>query len=101
MHHLHRSIPRPGDAARGQPIPRPGDIARVTSQQVSVSVSEIVKKLDFATRENVRLKRAVEDNNNFMEQKLQELAISQSESEEGGVASFPGGPGDEARGTDH
>jgi hypothetical protein len=48
---------------------------RPTSQQVPVS--EISKQLDFATRENLRLKQAVEENNRFMEQKLQEFVVTQ------------------------
>ncbi len=42
-----------------------------TGQQVAVT--EIVKKLDFATKENLRLREAIEQNSSFMEQKLNEL----------------------------
>lgn len=41
-------------------------------------VAEISKQLDFATRENMRLKQAVEENNHFLEQKLQEFVLTQS-----------------------
>lgn len=43
-----------------------------------VPVPEISKQFDFATKESRRLKQALEENNNFLEQKLQELAITQS-----------------------
>lgn len=39
-----------------------------------VPVPEISKQFDFATKENRRLKQALEENNNFLEQKLQELS---------------------------
>lgn len=53
-----------------------GSILR--SQASQVQVSDIVKQLDFATRENGRLKAAIEDNNIFLEQKLQEISNMQS-----------------------
>ena len=48
------------------------------SQSSQVHVSEITKQLDFATKENQRLKTAIEDNNLFLEQKLQEISEMQS-----------------------
>lgn len=48
--------------------PIPG---RSTNSQL-VAVSEIIKQLDFATQQNIRLKQAIEENNRFFESKLQE-----------------------------
>ena len=45
---------------------------QVSSGQIQVS--EIAKKLDFATKENIRLRKAIEENNAFLEQKLQEIS---------------------------
>ena len=42
-----------------------------------VAVSDIVKQLDFATRENLRLKGAIENNSSFMERKIQEISKNQ------------------------
>ena len=44
------------------------------SRTQQVPVAEIIKKLDFATRENLRLRQAVEENNNFLEQRLKDLS---------------------------
>ena len=44
------------------------------TQSCQVQVSEITRQLDFATSENMRLKKAIEQNNTFFEQKLQEIA---------------------------
>lgn len=52
----------------------------VRPQSAQVQISEIVKQLDFATKENVRLKSTIEDTNNFLEEKLREISDMQSES---------------------
>ena len=51
---------------------------RASSNQL-VAVSDIVRKLEFATKENVRLKEAIEENNRFLEEKLQNFSQNQSE----------------------
>lgn len=70
-----------GGLNENPPVPRSSSVQQV-------SVVDIVKKLDFATSENVKLKKAIEENNAFMEQKLQELSQAKSESQHVGDGSI-------------
>ncbi len=45
-----------------------------SAEQVPViPMSDIVKQLDFAANENLRLRRRLEDNNQILDQKLREI----------------------------
>ena len=62
---------------RPQPLPRTtltGANNSIEQHSGQIPMSEIIKQLDFAASENVRLRQRLEDNNRVLEEKMGEIA---------------------------
>ena len=56
-----------------------GGIGDSVQRSSMVMVNDIVRQLNFAINENMRLRKAIEDNNHFFENGLEAIASTNSE----------------------